>query len=561
MNSSNDGFTNIFTGNKVNAHYITSEQPLYRYHPYIEALTRDLSPNESSSLMRRLPAYNEMDRLKEPHYRLQSVQTLAHYIEPLPEYVDMEQKFSRMLRNGYVKRNPLSSEWIKQLRSGFPDLDFGESIPGYSPIIRSNASGFAIIGASGIGKSTLVESVLPLNPQVIIHTEYNGQVFNRTQVVWLKLDCPHDGSIKGLCLNFLQALDQLFDERFYERHARKTVNELVLIISRLAANIALGVLVIDEIQRLDEAKSGGAAVMLNFFTRLTSSIGVPVVLIGTFKVLKFLACDFANARRLSSQGDCLWFNMANDRIWDYFLKRLWRYQWTDTVTPLTPELNRVLYDESVGIIDIAVKLYMLVQWAVIGTGNEVITPEIIRRVALESLNLPKPLLDALRRKDLKKLREIEDLYPPIPIDEYLKQAQEKTTIEGAFNTIGNMQMISNSSKKVDEEAPVYQIGRWLVEAGIEHKKAYECATDALKRFESETDLKKAKQAAFELAFSINTTNTGAVEKTSSKKRKKSNVIMLSGDLRAVYQKGKSEGKTGFQSLKEAGYIGSVREFM
>lgn len=562
MTTSNNGFTNIFTGNKVKAHYTESQHPLYKHHPLIEALTRDLIPTESGNLMRRLPAYNEMERLKDPLYRLQAVQTLVNYIEPMPEFIEMEQKFSRMIRNGYMKRNPLSSEWVKQLRSGFPELDFGENIPGYSPIIRSNASGFAIIGPSGIGKSTLVESVLPINPQIIYHTEYNGQVFNRTQVVWLKLDCPDDGSIKGLCLNFLQALDQLFHERFYQRHARRTLNELVPIICQLAADIELGVFVIDEIQRLNEAKSGGAAVMLNFFTRLTSCIGVPVVLVGTFKALNFLACDFANARRLSSQGDCLWFNRANDRVWDYFLKRLWRYQWTDVITPLTPELSKAIYDESMGITDIAVKLYMLVQWAIIGTGDEVITPEIIRRVASESLKLPQTLLDALRRKDINKLKQIQDLYPPIPIANYLKQAQEKITIEGALDTIGKRQMVSDSSEKVDEEAPVYQIGNWLVEAGVNPKKAFECATDALKRFEAEMDLKKAKQAAFEMAFGFNTIKTETTESPlKSKKPKRSNIIMLSGDLRAVFQKGKSEGKTGFQSLKEAGYIGSVREFM
>ncbi len=53
--------------------------------------------------------------------------------------------------------------------------------------------------------------------------------------------------------------------------------------SLTAANHCIGVLVIDEIQRLSQARSGGAERMLNFFVQLINTIGVPVVLIGTYK--------------------------------------------------------------------------------------------------------------------------------------------------------------------------------------------------------------------------------------------------------------------------------------
>ena len=44
----------------------------------------------------------------------------------------------------------------------------------------------------------------------------------------------------------------------------------------------LGLLVIDEIQHLNQAKSGGAEKMLNFFLQLMNTLGLPVVLIGTY---------------------------------------------------------------------------------------------------------------------------------------------------------------------------------------------------------------------------------------------------------------------------------------
>jgi hypothetical protein len=53
--------------------------------------------------------------------------------------------------------------------------------------------------------------------------------------------------------------------------------------ANVAAVLGLGVLVIDEIQRLNEASSGGAAKMLNFFGQMVNQFSVPVVLVGTFK--------------------------------------------------------------------------------------------------------------------------------------------------------------------------------------------------------------------------------------------------------------------------------------
>lgn len=56
----------------------------------------------------------------------------------------------------------------------------------------------------------------------------------------------------------------------------------------VAANHHLGVLVIDEIQRLNLAKSGGAEKMLNFFTQLVNSVGVPVVITNQKILMKSL---------------------------------------------------------------------------------------------------------------------------------------------------------------------------------------------------------------------------------------------------------------------------------
>ncbi|MCL6597491.1 MAG: ATP-binding protein [Alicyclobacillus macrosporangiidus] len=392
----------IFTGNRVIAKYHSDVEPVYCHNPYIEALPPVFTADQVARRIRRKPVYSEEQRLWSPERRIESVQTIANYVEPLPVHLDLAQRFSRMIRNGYLARNPLPMEWLKQIHSGFPELDW-DADEGFVPLIRSTASGFCIIGTSGVGKTTAVESILSLYPQVIVHTEYYGQAFDQQQLVWLKLECPFDASIKGLCLNFFQAIDAVLGTKYYQRlgKSKRTTDELLTDMAMLAGELGIGVLVIDEIQRLSEAKSGGASKMLNFFVQLANTIGVPVVLVGTFKALHFMRGDLAQARRGAGQGDLIWANMPNDEVWDYFIEGLWNYQWTNVKSPLTPAIRKVLYEESQGITDFAVKLYMLAQWQVIGQDDERITATLIRRVARENLKLAKPILDALRNNDFE----------------------------------------------------------------------------------------------------------------------------------------------------------------
>jgi len=96
----------------------------------------------------------------------------------------------------------------------------------------------------------------------------------------------------------------------------------------VAANHYIGVLVIDEIQRLSLAKSGGADLLLNFFVQLVNDMGVPVVLVGTYGALAVLSGQFSVLRRGTGQGDLIWDRMQKDGQWELFVKSLFRAQYT-----------------------------------------------------------------------------------------------------------------------------------------------------------------------------------------------------------------------------------------
>lgn len=542
-----------FTGEQIEAEYRVSEDPMYRHNAYVEALPPVTSAEKVAAAMRRHPVFSESERNYSSEYRLQAVQRISNFMEPLPVHLDLEQRFSRMIRNGYMARNPISAEWTKQMRCAFPDLIIGKT----KPVIRSTASGFAVIGTSGVGKSTAIESVLSLYPQVITHTNYNGHAFDRKQLVWLKLECPHNGKPRGLCLNFFQMIDAVLGTEYYRKYLNSKMDATQILprMAGLASALGLGVLVIDEIQRLlvrDEAEE-----MMNFFVELINTIGVPVVIVGTFRALQLITKEFAQIRRSAGQGDFTWANFAHDAVWDYFLENLWMYQWTQESVELTEELNQTLYEESQGIPDIAIKLYMIAQWQAIGEG-ETITQTLIRTVAKESLKLAQPVLDALKRRDFEALKHINDIHPPIrDLDNYFHKAKERITIEGALNTLRNQQ---KANKDDVDFSPLLDVAKWLVDAGINESLARECAQKALDRNGTEYDLAKIKQEAF--AFALNLSFSSPIgDKPKPKKNPKVDQKKYPGDLRGVLEETKKSGKDPYEALKETGLIQSDDEIL
>lgn len=118
-------------------------------------------------------------------------------------------------------------------------------------------------------------------------------------------------------------------------------------------------------------------------------------------------------RRGTGQGDLVWDRMSMNKEWKHFVDVLWRFQFTKETCSIdeNPELIEVLYDETQGITDLAVKAYMLAQERAIETKGEVVTAKIIRSVCHEKFRILQPAIEALRSKRKKALERFEDAYP------------------------------------------------------------------------------------------------------------------------------------------------------
>ena len=155
--------------------------PEYQGNPLIEALPDIWSSGEVINLLSQKAAYNNGERELDAQYRLHCIHRLFRYFQPLEQHIDIEQRISRSIRQGYLERNPILPAFAAGMADGYAAMkDRGsyQMLQGS----RTSASGFTIIGVSGVGKSTAVEKILALYPQRIIHTVYRGKMLAMTQL-------------------------------------------------------------------------------------------------------------------------------------------------------------------------------------------------------------------------------------------------------------------------------------------------------------------------------------------------------------------------------------------
>lgn len=402
--------TNRNMGKIVKAVYGDPGLEEYRNNPLIATLPPIMEPEDLRERLERFPIIHEEEKTLPNSIRVHAVARLLHdFFQPLSIHVALESKISLLMRVGYKGRNPSTGDYFEHLQNGYERLVKGDLKSFTFQSAASTAQSLAFIGCSGCGKSTALKVILETYPQAVFHLDYNI-----TQIPYLKLDCPHDGTLKSLCFSFFQEIDKILGTDYASRYGSKrlSINVMLARMAQVANLHALGILVIDELQHLKEAKSGGIEMMLNFFVTLVNTIGVPVIMVGTPWARRFFENDLRSARRAAGFGSLLWDRMPNDRQWRAFVKRLWRFQWLRQTPLKASDINDQLYDLSQGVVDIVVKLFALAQHRAIMTGVEQITPALLKQVYDDELIPVHPMLDALRSGKPELILKYGDLRMP-----------------------------------------------------------------------------------------------------------------------------------------------------
>lgn len=421
----------------VDAVYLEQSIPRFRGNELIEALPRSLGEEELMELLTLALDFHPEQRSLPTHERILLLMDLTNFMVPLESHIKLATVLDAMVRQGYVGRRPMSKEHVGIYQEIYRKQQAGETFRQSASTIAPQLS-VALVGLSGMGKTTTVKRVLARIPKVIRHRK-----LGLYQVPWLHVEMTSDGkSVKGLAAGILKALDQrLPTARYYRDYfgsGKVGADALLRSVAMLMNTHMVGLLVVDEVQNLANSPKGQQIVMAELVSAC-NELQVPILFIGTNKAQKVLGLDFRQARRSLGLGVGDWSNLAEtDEAgepgeWAELMAVMWQYQWVRKPVELTPKLLEIFYDCTQGVIDLAIKLYAAAQVRAMVDGSEQLTKELVLDVFAKDLKLVHPMVEALQVGDMNALAKFEDI-APLGLDDIVENMARRYRGSRTFTT-------------------------------------------------------------------------------------------------------------------------------
>ena len=398
-------------------HFSTLE--IYRGNPLIEALPDFLE-------------YSVLDIVKTLRHapppchpranRRQRDQWLGSLVDecfiPLPRHTELLEVIDLMIRQGYVNRNPMQDALERErLATAYMRQQEGEKmLLTYGSSQKTTPLSVSVLGCSGVGKTCAVTRILSLYPQVLKHkgSRIGTELI---QIVYLRVECPHEGSVKSLCINCIAAIDQVTGENFSRwAHGRHSIEELKARLSQLLTIYHVGLLVIDEMQNIMASRQN-RDLLFNFLVSISNTLCVPLMFISTPKIGKFMELYFKTSRRFGSFGTFKWDWLKNTpdnhSDWDAFIGELSQYNvLMDEKQTMSDEVKNAFYYYSQGVPDILLKLFVLSQKKAQVLHEKQLSPELIAATFKDYFSAVAPGINAIRKNDATALMEFQDIAMP-----------------------------------------------------------------------------------------------------------------------------------------------------
>lgn len=548
----------------VKAIYSEPRLPRLQNNPLISALPPPMSDELMADALMFAPNFHEEQRGWENHERIQQIQGLTSFMVPMSKHVELARTVDTMLREGYVGRAPRTKALVENLQSIYEHQKAGLSFAQTTTTAPTTGSA-ALIGLSGMGKTTTLKRWLATYPRVLHHEEINV-----VQVPYIHVDMSSSGdSVKALAIAVISQLDSLLPEHGYHKlylsnTGRTSTDALIHTVGRLLCIHHVGLLVADEVQNLCNSPKGAQVVMTQLVT-MCNMLSVPILFIGTNKSEKLLGADFRMARR--STGVCIppWHRMLryDDRSenspdedafemhgeWASFVAIMWQYQWVRTPLKLTNEVLDTLYACTQGILDLAIKLFAAAQVRAILDGDEVLSVALLKRVYKENFHLMHEMIDALSANDHRKLSQFEDIRPlDLP-----------TTVQSLVNT-AKIQRAANLRSKPKDETFTTQVAAAAMAGGFDEVTSLALANE----IEAEGKVQNMPEAFRALA--AKTMPKKRTGKHDAAKGKPATVVYPDfserpNDYRRALMLAETEGTPVFQKLKALGMARNAEELV
>jgi hypothetical protein len=309
----------------------------------------------------------------------------------------------RLMNRGYTRRPPTPSYWLKHQAEAKALANL--SAP---PAGRSSAPSYSITGTSGLGKTTALDMILGLFPAAVEHDQVANPLLPGLQVPALKITCPVNRTPRAFIAEFFTGMRVATGIDYSACIARRSNDdELIIEMGRIARLHCLGLLVFDEVQQI----AGGDDRLRRLLVRLTNTIQVPIVFVGTPQAQRELHKELATARRMLGET---WRPFAEtDSDWEDIIDAIWAIQVTRTPTKLDSALRKKIHFLTCGVPALAKALYTFAQEHIIlnspAGDPERITPEILEPVFNDKMASVVPAMNALRTG--AGLEAFDDLLP------------------------------------------------------------------------------------------------------------------------------------------------------
>ncbi len=371
-----------------------SSIPEYAGNPLIEGLFDVLEPALFyESISSRKPPSREYILTFPRHVRKQYLDKIPpDFVVPNRRLYNVYELIHTSINSCYSSRNPAKISTKDDLHRNYRDFatQFKEN---YTSTYSKSS---LLIGVPGVGKTTTINVAYSLFTKAL-QQEFNDESFIQIPIV--KIECPKDGSIKDLCENFFIEVDEILGRKKYQIEYcknRDTASDRVVAMSKLVVAHRIGVLIVDEIQHLSQAKSGGSEMMLNFFLNLDNTLHIPIIIVGTPEALDLFSEKQRLRRRFSAGAAMRFDRLPNDNEWSLIISQLFKYQYTDHLANSSINWNDVFYHHAVGIIDSAIKIFIASQKRAFEIEAECITPEIVSKVVEYGFWLEKDAFQEIR---------------------------------------------------------------------------------------------------------------------------------------------------------------------
>jgi len=395
----------------IEAKYRRTGALVHANNPLIEALPA--METRKDAIVARIAfsprAFTLADRRKNEMVREAELARLGFHVYPFAEYKGLGEKTTTMIRDAYIVRNPFLPQGRRHQQLLHTHGIGADALRSF----HHQSNSIIVCAVTGSGKTTFALRFLAPYMIVIEHTAYRGQPFKRRQIPVIWLSIPHDGTLRSLCLQFFQTVDQILGDSDYTALAKaaKGIANMADLLHRVSSTISLGLLFVDDLQHLRAATGKSAEIVLNFFSQLIEGAGVSLLACGTPALEPVLKRCVANTRKLGSLGTVRFPPMnRKDPQWLAFSHDVWeRYSIVREKCPLTEPILDAWHACGGGNPCFTTMSFELAQRRAIG-GREILDVDSFNAVSEVEMCMLRPAIQALKKGGPGLLR-FDDLLP------------------------------------------------------------------------------------------------------------------------------------------------------